>query len=284
MKKWKKIILLFGLTLVGISMVACQEKKTANVNDKKQEELVIGVCPGPYGDMIEKVISPLTQEKGYKLTIKLFNDYVQPNKALNSGKIAGNLFQHENYLQKFSLDNNLSIESIGVVPTLGMGIYSKDINKLAELNNGDTVSLPNDASNLARALQLLAANDLISIKESIDETKATIDDIVANPKNLVFKPLEAAQLSRSLDNVTIALIPGNFSWAANLNPEDALVLEKLQEGYKNVFVIRSEDVNNDSSKIIKEILSSQAFKDAIQASEFKDFDQPDAWSENNESN
>lgn len=284
MKKWKKIILLLGMTLVGISLVACQEKKTETTEDKKLKELVIGVCPGPYGDMVEKIINPLAQEKGYKLTTKLFNDYVQPNKALNSGKISGNLFQHENYLQKFALDNDLAIESIGVVPTLGMGIYSKDIKQLTELSNEDIVSLPNDASNLARALQLLAANDLISIKESIDETKATLDDIVDNPQKLTFKPLEAAQLSRSLDNVTIALIPGNFSWAADLDPEDALALEKLQEGYKNVFAVRTEDLNSESSKIIKEILVSQPFKDAIQNSEFKDFEQPDAWGESNESN
>lgn len=280
MKKWKKIAVSIGVLALGASLVACGNKKETEKNNNKDgevKELVIGVCPGPYGDMVEKVISPLTEKKGYKLTTKLFNDYVQPNKALNSGNIDGDLFQHTSYLEKFAKDNDLSIESIGTVPTLGMGIYSNEIKNLDDLKDGSTVSIPNDASNLARALQLLAAQNLIKISDSIDETKATVDDITDNPKNLTIKTLEAGQLSRSLDNVDIALIPGNFSWAAKLKPSDALALENLKENYKNVFAVRSEDVDSDFGKVIKEVLASQEFKDAINKSEFSDFDQPESW-------
>lgn len=278
MKKWNRKLLGLGTVLLGIILVGCgTSKEKTDQTDSEVKELVVGVCPGPYGDMVEKVISPLTEKKGFKLTTKLFNDYIQPNKALDSGNIDGNLFQHENYLKKFAEDNDLSIESIGIVPTLGMGIYSKKIESLKDIEEGNTVSLPNDASNLARALQLLAANDLITINDSIDETKATIDDIKENKKNLAFKPLEAAQLSRSLDNVDMALIPGNFSWAADLNPEDALALEKLQENYKNVFAVRTDEVDSDYGKAIKEVLDSQEFKDAIKKSEFKDFEVPTSW-------
>ena len=282
MKKFKKYSILAGALLLGIILTACGNKEASTSSTKSKDnndvkEVVIGVCPGPYGDMVEKVISPLTEEKGYKLTTKLFNDYIQPNKALNSKNIDGNLFQHQNYLTKFAKDNKLDIQSIAVVPTLGMGIYSKKIDKLSDIKDGTVVSLPNDASNLARALKLLADNDLITINDSIDETKATVDDIKENKHNLEFKPLESAQLSRSLDNVDVALIPGNYSWAAKLDPADALVLEQLEENYKNVFAVRNDEVDGEFGKVMKEVLASQEFKDAISKSDFKDFEKPESW-------
>ena len=282
MKTFKKIGIVVSALLLGLALTSCgskdsSKKETSSSKSGDVKEVVIGVCPGPYGDMVEKVISPLTEKKGYKLTTKLFNDYIQPNKALNSKNIDGNLFQHQNYLTKFAEDNKLDIQSIGFVPTLGMGIYSKKVDKLDDLKEGSVVSLPNDASNLARALQLLAANDLITINDSIDETKATVDDIKENKHKLEFKPLESAQLARSLDNVDVALIPGNYSWAAKLNPEDALALEKLQENYKNVFAVRNDEVDGDFGKVIKEVLESQEFKDAINKSEFKEFEKPESW-------
>lgn len=280
MKKWQKALTAVGVLALGVvGLAACGNNGATKESDSEtaSKEIVVGVCPGPYGDMIEQVIAPLAKEKGYTLTTKLFNDYVQPNNALDTEKIGANLFQHTAYLEKFSEDNNLDLTAVGTVPTLGMGIYSNDLKSLDDLKDGAKASIPNDASNLARALQLLAKNDLITIKDSVDETKATVDDIDENPKNLDFKPLEAGQLSRSLDNVDIALVPGNFSWAAKLDPADALVLEELQEQYKNVFVVRSSEADGDFGKAMKDILAGQEFKNAIKASDFKDFEQPDSW-------
>ncbi len=284
MKRFKKLgAIALGL-VATVSLAACGGNKQADnssTNDSGDKVVtkVVGVAPGPYGDMATKVISPLIEKKGFKLTTKLFNDYVQPNKALASGTIDADLFQHTAYLEKFASDNHLKLSVVEKVPTLGMGIYSKKLKSLDELQDGATVAIANDASNLARTLQLLAANDLITLKGDIDETKATVDDIATNPKNLTFKTLDAAQLVRSMDNVAIALVPGNFSWAAKLNPADALALEKLKENYKNVFVVQTAEKNSDFAKAVKEVLESQEFKDAIAKSDFKDFDKPAFWSE-----
>jgi len=231
------------------------------------EEKVVGVAPGPYGDMVTEVISPLLEEKGYQLTTKVFNDYIQPNNALANGQIDANLFQHTAYLEKFSADNQLSLTALQKVPTLGMGIYSKQLSSLDEVADGATVSIANDASNLARTLQLLAANELITIADNIDETKATVNDIEENPKNLTFKELDAAQLARSLDTVDLALVPGNFA------------LESLKEEYKNVFVVSTEEEDSDFAKAVTEVLESDAFKEAIAESPFSNFDQPKFWTE-----
>ena len=278
--KLKKIVT--GVITLGalITLGACgngNQKTGQTASSDGIKEVVVGVAPGPYGDMVTEVISPLIEKDGFKLTTKLFNDYVQPNKALAAKQIDANLFQHTAYLEKFSADNKLDLSAIGTVPTLGMGIYSKKITSLADVKAGSTVAIANDASNLARTLQLLAANNLVTIKDDIDETKATVDDIAENPKNLEFKTLDAAQLARALDTVDLALVPGNFAWAAKLDPADALALEKLKEEYKNVFVVRTADKDNKLAKAIKTALTSQAFKDAIAKSDFKDFDKPADW-------
>ncbi len=283
MKNLKKIG--FGiLSIAAITFLAAcgGEDTTANSSEAETaniEEKVVGVAPGPYGDMVTEVISPLLEEKGYKLTTKVFNDYVQPNQALSGGQIDANLFQHTAYLEKFSADNNLDLTALEKVPTLGMGIYSDKISNLDELTDGDMVSIANDGSNLARTLQLLEVNQLITLGDAVDETKATVDDIAENPKDLEFKPLDAAQLARSLDTVTIALVPGNFSWAAELDPADALALEALKEDYKNIVAVRTEDKDSDFAQAILEVLEGQEFKDAIAESAFKDFDKPAFWTE-----
>ena len=116
----------------------------------------------------------------------------------------------------------------------------------------------------------------MTLKGEVDATKATVDDIASNPKNLKIKTIDAAQLARSLDTVDVALVPGNYSWAADLKPADALAMEKQDDGVIEVFVVRTQDVDSDF-KAVKKLLVSQKFKDAIAKSEFKDFGKPTTW-------
>ena len=143
---------------------------------------------------------------------------MQPNKALASGSIQANLFQHGNYLKKFTADNNLDLTSLGQTPTLGLGIYSNKYKSIDDIEDGATVAIANDGSNLARSLGVLQQQGLVTLKGEVDATKATVNDIASNPKNLKIKTIDAAQLARSLDTVDVALVPGNYSWAADLKP------------------------------------------------------------------
>lgn len=266
-----------------VSVAACgstdnsASKESLNTTKGKTTEITVGVCPGPYGDMVEKVIAPLLKDDGFDVKTKAFNDYVQPNKALASGSIQANLFQHGNYLKKFTADNNLDLTSLGQTPTLGLGIYSKKYKSIKDIKDGSTVSIANDGSNLARSLGVLQQQGLVTLKGEVDATKATVNDIASNPKNLKIKTIDAAQLARSLDTVDVALVPGNYSWAAKLNPSSALALEKQDDGVIEVFVVRTQDVDSDFGKAVKKLLVSQKFKDAIAKSEFKDFGKPKNW-------
>lgn len=274
-------VALTALTLV--SAAACGSSSTASngqiatPSDGKTVKITVGVCAGPYGDMVTDVIAPLLKDDGYELETKLFNDYVQPDKALASGSIQANLMQHGNYLKKFTADNNLELTSLGQVPTLGLGIYSNVYKSISEIKDGATVSIAADASNLARSLGVLEQQGLVTLKDGVDDTKATVDDIATNPKNLNIKTIEAAQLARSLDTVDVALVPGNYAWAAELKPADALATEQQSEGVINVFAVATKDVDSDFGKKVKALLVSDEFKEAIANSEFKDFGKPKTW-------
>ena len=250
-----------------VSVAACGSDSTSaslDSNSGKTTKITVGVCPGPYGDMVEKVIGPLLKDDGFELKTKLFNDYVQPDKALASGSIQANLMQHINYLNKFTKDNNLDLTSLGQVPTLGLGIYSKKYQSIDDIEDGSTVSIAADGSNLARSLGVLEQQGLVTLKGD-------------NPKNLKIKTLDAAQLARSVDTVDVALVPGNFAWAAGLKPAEALATEQQDEGVINVFVVNTKDADSDFGKAVKKLLTSQEFKDAIAKSDFKDFGKPTTW-------
>jgi len=250
----------------------------------ESKKLVFGVAPGPYGDLIRYAIKPSLEKKGYTIEIKEFSDYVQPNLALNNGDLDANLFQHVRYLRKFSADKGLNLTDVITIPTAGLGIYSRKLQAVNaddlknKLKKGDTVTLANDPTNLARALALLQKNGLITIKGAIDQTKASEKDIDQNPYGLVIQPIEAAQLPRSLDSVTLSVVNGNYAIAAGIPLSSAIIKEELAEDLKNLVAVRTADSDKPFVKDIRAVIESEAFRDAVEDPNyvFKDFQRP-AW-------
>ncbi|MEI7183894.1 MetQ/NlpA family ABC transporter substrate-binding protein [Pectobacterium carotovorum] len=223
------------------------------------KEITIGVSPGPYGDMVTKAIKPEMVKKGYDVKVREFSDYIQPNLALSNNSIDANLFQNRRYLDRFSADKGLKLAEVITVPTASMGFYSNKVRSLDELKAGDIVTLPNDPSNLARSLDFLQKYGLIKINPEITPTKASLRDITENPKGLVFKPLEAAQLPRALGGVTGSLINANFAISAGLNLSDAIQLDVLPEDLKNMIVVRAEDADKPFAQDLKAVVQSPEF-------------------------
>jgi D-methionine transport system substrate-binding protein len=254
---------------------------------KDVKELKVGVAPGPYGDLFKKAIKPGLEKKGYKVEIKEFSDYVQPNLALSNGSINVNLFQHLPYLEKFSKDKGLKISPLRfekgnkeaiTVPTAGLGLYSRKIKSLGLLKSGDEVTIANDPTNLARALRLLQKEGLIKLKADIDPSKASEKDIAENPRGIKIRPIEAAQIPRTLDSVTIAVINGNYAIAAGIPLDSALIKEELDENLKLVVAVRTEDLDATFARDIRGVLESADFRKAVTNKKdvFKDFQFP-AW-------
>ena len=280
MKILKKLAILALTGVVGLSLTACGSKASNAENsgaDGSSKNITVGVCPGPYGDMVKDIFTPLLEEKGYTVEVKEFSDYIQPDQALNNGEIQANLMQHTEYLNKFSKDNNLEISAVKTVPTLGVGMFSNKYTSIDEIPDGAKIGVPNDASNLARALNVLSVNNLIKLKDDVDATKASKLDIAENIKNIELVEVEGAQLARSIESTDASLVPGNYAYASGLDYSKALAIEPLTENYKNVVAVRTSDLEGSLGKDFREIIESSEFKTAIENSKFKEFSKPEWW-------
>ena len=229
-----------------------------------ETNLKIGATPAPHAEILEQ-IKPELEKQGINLEIVEFNDYVQPNIALNDKELDANFFQHEPYLNDFVKEHtDVKLKNAGGVHIEPMGVYSKKIKDLSELADGATVSIPNDPTNGGRALLLLQKADLLKLKDGVKET-ATVQDIAENSKNLVIQEVEAAQLPRTLEDVDISIINTNFALNADLNPmKDALFIEDKDSPYVNIIAVRDGDENRDEIKKLLTTIKSDKIKKFIE--------------------
>ena len=240
------------------------EETTAALGDL--EKLVVGASPAPHAEILEAARDVLAS-KGYDLEIVEYTDYVIPNNALDSGDLDANYFQHKPYLDSFNEQNGTDLVSAGAIHYEPFGIYAGKTSSLDELQDGATVLVPNDITNEARALLLLEAQGLLTLKEDAG-LEATPMDIVDNPKNLQFVELEAALLPRSLPDEDIAVINGNYAIEAGLKMSDALAVEDPDSlaatTYGNVVAVRAEDAESDKTKALIEALTSPEVKEFME--------------------
>ncbi|WP_370663887.1 MetQ/NlpA family ABC transporter substrate-binding protein [Massilia forsythiae] len=179
-----------------------------------------------------------------------FNDYVQPNFALAEGSLDANVFQHSVYLNKFARDHKLALAELVTIPTAPIAIYSRRHRSLDEARAGTTVALPNDPTNQARALVMLAQLGWIALRPDADPVKASEKDIVRNPRGIKLLPLEAAQLPRALQDADYAFVNGNYALASGLKLADALRTETISRNYVNRVAVRSGDLNKPFARDI----------------------------------
>ncbi|MBW7573804.1 MetQ/NlpA family ABC transporter substrate-binding protein [Caproiciproducens faecalis] len=229
------------------------------------KKIVIGASPTPHA-IILKEAAKLLKEKGYDLEIREFSDYVLPNTALESKDLDANYFQHQPYLDEFNKENGTKIVSAGSIHYEPFGIYAGKTKALADLKDGATIAVPNDTSNEARALLLLQDQGLIKLKDGTGIT-ATQKDIAENPKNLKFTEIEAAQLVRTLPDVDLAVINGNYALEGSLKVTDALAVEANDSlaaaTYANIIAVREGDESREDIKALIEVLKSDEIKTFI---------------------
>lgn len=225
------------------------------------EKIVVGATPVPHAEILNAA-KPLLKAKGFDLDVKIFNDYVIPNKATQDGQLDANFFQHTPYLEEFNARENTNIVKTVNVHLEPMGVYSKKIKNLSEIKEGDTIAVPNDPSNEDRALNIIEKAGLVKFS---NKTLKTPKDVVENPKNLKFIEIEAAQLPRTLGDATISVINTNFAINAGLNPlKDALFIEGNDSPYVNIVAVKSGNENSPKIKALDEVLNSQEIKKFIE--------------------
>jgi D-methionine transport system substrate-binding protein len=270
MKKW---YLAFILLLVVGALAACGSSGDKEKESADSKDIKLGATAGPYSDILKKAIVPGLEAKGYKVEVVEFSDYIQPNKALDNGDIQANLFQNTIYLESFAKENNMELTALISVPTAPMGLYSNTYKSLAEVKDGATVTLPNDPTTAARALNTLRDEGFIKINEKAEPIRVSEKDITENKKNLKFQPIEAGQLPRSVDSADIAAVPGNYALAAKMDLLKALALENMLDQYRNVVAVKTANKDTQLAKDIKAIVESEEFEKVIDE-QFKGFGKP----------
>lgn len=242
-KNWLSYIT--AATLLAFVLTGCGggTQKTdsgKSVQPTVRNSIKVGVTAGPQAEVME-VAKKVAAKDGLTIQIVEFNDFIQPNVALSQGDLDANAYQHQPFLDNQIKERKYELTSIAQTIIIPMGIYSKKIKKLDELKPGSTVAVPNDPTNGGRGLLLLEKAGLIKLNPQAG-LKATPQDIVANPKNLKIKELEAAQVPRSLDDVDIAAVNANYAVVAGLSPKtDSLLLEDSKSPYACVIAVRSKD-------------------------------------------
>lgn len=228
--------------------------------------LKVGATPNPHAEILAQIKDLLAQE-GITLEVVEFTDYPLINTALNDGSLDANFFQHKPYLDNYNQENKTELVSVGTVHYEPMGIFAGKTKTLEELKDGATIAVPNDTTNEARALLLLEAEGLIKIKEGAG-INATKTDIVENPKNLKIEELAAEQLPRSLPDVDLAVINGNYALQGGLKVTDALATEASDslaaETYANVIAVRKGDESRPEIKKLVEALNSDTIRQYIE--------------------
>lgn len=292
----KKFVLLVLLSLLLATLGACakdnkdevnnnnsvtedntQDDKEGNKEDstednkegnKELKKIVVGASITPHAEILE-VAKGVLATKGYELDIIEYYDYVQPNLALDFGDLDANFFQHQPYLDGFNEERNLDLISVAIVHYEPFGIYPGKTKTIEELEDGAQIAVPNDGTNEARALLLLEAQGLIKLAEGVG-MNATVIDIVENPKNLEIHEIEAAQLARSLQDVDLAVINGNYAIQADLNvSKDAIAVEDKDsvaaETYGNVIAVRNGDQDREEIIALVEAIMSDEVKEYIES-------------------
>ena len=276
MKKFLSL-LLTAVLAAGV-LVGCGSKETASseavvetetaeaeATEEATEEVeakgVIKVAASatPHSEILEQV-KPILEAEGWELDVTVFDDYVQPNLVVESGEFDANYFQHIPYLDNFNSEQGTHLVNAGGIHYEPFGIYPGSKSSLDELAEGDTIAVPNDTTNEARALLLLQDNGIITLKDGAG-LEATINDIAENPKNIKIQELEAAQVSRVKDEVAFVVLNGNYALQAGFSvAQDSIAYEKADseaaKTYVNIIAVKEGNENSEAITALVDALKS----------------------------
>lgn len=265
MKKAKRVLALGLAFILGASfMTGC------GTSSKKEgsKEIVIGATIEPHATILNSdAFQNKIKELGYTVKVMEYTDYVQPNKATADGSLDANYFQHQPFLDDFNSKNGDSLVSVAKIHFEPLGIYAGKSSDLTKIKDSAVIAVPNDSSNEARALKLLEAQGILTLKDGVG-LEATVKDIVKNPYNVTFQEVESAQVSKVLKDVDFAVINGNYALQAGLDvSKDALASEAVDsEGadtYANILVVKKGNEDSAKTKALVEALTSDEVKDFI---------------------
>ncbi len=262
----KKILILALALILSLSCVTLFGCKSGS----DEKTIVVGASATPHAEILEQVKSILA-EQGYTLEIRVFDDYVLPNKALTDKELDANYFQHTPYLNSYNASNNTDLVAAAAIHYEPFGLYGNGVSSVADIAADATILVPADDSNETRALLLLAQEGLITLKEGANATDGVTTLDIVDAKGHDVKAINAetvpAQLKNS-DKGTVAVINGNYALAAGLKIADALATESREgdaaKTYANIIAVRKGDENSEKTKALIAALETATVKTYIE--------------------
>ncbi len=238
-----------------------------NIPDGNGEVIKIAASTTPHAEILAQAAGIL-EEHGYKLDVVEFEDYVQPNLVVESGEFDANYFQHIPYLDSFNEEQGTHLVNAGGIHYEPFGIYPGTKSDLKDIADGDSIAVPNDTTNEARALLLLQDNGLLTLKDGVGLT-ATVNDIVDNPNNIKFVELEAAQVARVVNEVEYVVLNGNYALEAGYSVgKDSIAYETgdsvAAKTYVNIIAVKEGNESSDKIKALVQVLRSDEIKKFIE--------------------
>lgn len=271
MKKFVSLLLTLALAVSALTACGSTDNNAAeeNIADTSIESkgiIKVAASATPHAEILEQAKTILA-EQGWDLQVTVFDDYVQPNLVVESDEFDANYFQHIPYVDDFNEEQGTHLVNAGGIHYEPFGIYPGTKSSLDELAEGDTIAVPNDTTNEARALLLLEANGVIKLKEGAG-LAATVNDIEENEKNIQIQELEAAQVSRVKDEVAFVVLNGNYALQAGFSvAKDAVAYEtsdsEAAKTYVNIIAVKEGHENNEGIKALVDVLTSDAIKTYI---------------------
>ena len=254
------------LVSFGLSLALAVSALSVGAFAEEDKTITVAASATPHAEILEQA-KPLLEEQGWDLEVTVFDDYVQPNLVVESGDFDANYFQHIPYLENFNEEQGTHLVNAGGIHYEPFGIYPGTKSTLDELEDGDTIAVPNDTTNEARALLLLEANGVIKLKEDAGLT-ATVKDIEENPHNVKIQELEAAQVPRVKDEVAFVVLNGNYALQAGFSvAKDAIAYEtsdsEAAKTYVNVIAVKEGNENSDKINALVSVLKSDEIKNYI---------------------
>ena len=258
-----------GIVAAG-SLAACGGNDTSAggaVAVDSPVTLTIAASPSPHAEILHDFATPRLEEQGIALNVKEYTDYILPNQDTSAGEVDCNYFQHINYLNNYNEENGTDLVNVGKIHFEPMGVFAGKSDDLANIADGATISVPNDATNEGRALLLLQEQGVITLSEDAGIT-ATPNDIVDNPHNVEILEQEAAMLPSTLADVDFSVINGNYAIDAGLTLADAVAQESadseaIKNEYANVIVTTPDLEDDERIKALVAVLTTDEFKDYL---------------------
>ncbi len=243
------------LALVSLVLTACGSSGAS----EESKTITVGTSPGPYSELFLDHIVPILEEDGFQIEVVEFSDLRSADVALQEGAVDVNVDQHIAYMENFNAEADADLTAITPIPTVPTGLYSSSKDSVEEIEKGDKVAIPDDASNAARALLLLEKSGWITLDESVEAMSSTTSDIVENPYELDIIEMSSAQIPRSLDDLDYGVIPGSMLYAAGMSSNDSLLNEDILAHLVLHAVVDSKNAETDWAKAIVAAYQSDVF-------------------------